>query len=79
MHLKELVKRGVAMKMVSYKMPSHIHKVKYKKAIDRLLETNISDDENDEIENKKKSKNYFEYHMGLDGKGFSHKNCEQDV
>ena len=59
--------RGVAIKILSYKMPSHIHKVKYKKAIDRLLETKISDDE---IEKEQSSKNYFEYHVGLDGKGF---------
>ena len=70
MHLKELVKRGVAMKMLSYKMPSHIHKVKYKKAIDRLLETNISDDENDEIENKKNPKTILNIIWGLMEKGF---------
>ena len=45
MHLKKIAMRGVALKILYYKAPSHIHKVKYKKAIDKLLETKISEDE----------------------------------
>ena len=43
-HLKQLISRGVVMKMLFYKKPSNIHKVKYKKAIDELYSANISDD-----------------------------------
>lgn len=34
LHLKKLAKRGVVMKILYYKTPSHVHKVKYKKAIE---------------------------------------------
>ena len=43
-HLKELIKRGVAMKILFYKVPSYIHRVKYKKAVEDLYKTVISDD-----------------------------------
>ena len=69
-HLKKIVMRGVAIKILSYKMPSHIHKVKYKKAIDRLLETKISDDE---IENNKIQKAILNIMWGLMEKGFNTK------
>ena len=35
-HLKELIKRGMAMKILFYKVPSYIHRVKYKKAVEDL-------------------------------------------
>jgi len=43
-HLKELIERGVAMKILFYKVPSYIHRVKYKKAVENLYKTVISDD-----------------------------------
>ena len=43
-HLKELIKRGVAMKILFFKIPSYIHRVKYKKAVEDLYKTVISDD-----------------------------------
>ena len=43
-HLKELIKRGMAMKILFYKVPSYIHRVKYKKAVEDLYKTVISDD-----------------------------------
>ena len=43
-HLKELIKRGVAMKILFYKVPSYIHRVKYKKVVEDLYKTVISDD-----------------------------------
>eukprot|EP00438_Fugacium_kawagutii_P004546 Skav222288 [mRNA] locus=scaffold807:301469:304798:- [translate_table: standard] len=46
-HLKELNKRGVAMKILFYKNPSYIHKVNYKKAIEKLYQAKISDDKNE--------------------------------
>ena len=33
-HLKELIKRGVAMKILFHKVPSYIHRVKSKKAVE---------------------------------------------
>ena len=33
-HLKEFIKRGAAMKILFYKVPSYIHRVKYKKAVE---------------------------------------------
>ena len=33
-HLKKLIKRAVAMKILFYKVPSYIHRVKYKKAVE---------------------------------------------
>ena len=44
LHLKELIKRGVAMKILYYKVPSQTHKVKYKKAIDELYKADMSND-----------------------------------
>ena len=52
-HLKQLISRGVVVKILFYKKPSHIHKVKYKKAIDDLYNANIS--ENKLEDNKKKT------------------------
>ena len=43
-HLKELIKRRVAMKILFYKVPSYIDRVKYKKAVEDLYKTVISDD-----------------------------------
>ena len=40
-HLKELIKRGVAMKILFYKVPSYIRRVKYKKAVENLYKTVI--------------------------------------
>jgi len=42
-HLKELIRRGVAMKILFDKIPSYIHRVKYKKAVEYLYKTAISD------------------------------------
>ena len=50
-HLKQLISRGVVVKILFYKKPSHIHKVKYKKAIDDLYNANISDNK---LEDNKK-------------------------
>ena len=36
-HLKELIKRGVAMKILFYKVPSYIHRVKYKKSVEKYI------------------------------------------
>ena len=69
-HLKKIAMRGVAMKILYYKVPSHIHKVKYKKAIDRLLETKISEDE---TENNKIQKTILNIIWGLMEKGFNKK------
>ena len=52
-HLKQLISRGVVVKILFYKKPSHIHKVKYKRAIDDLYRANISDDEIEDNEVKK--------------------------
>ena len=43
-HPKELIRRGVAMKILFYKMPSYIHRVKYKKTVEDLYKKVISDD-----------------------------------
>ena len=43
-HLKELIKRGVAMKKLFCNVPSYIHRVKYKKVVEHLYKTVISDD-----------------------------------
>ena len=42
-HLKELIRRGVAMKILFDKIPSYIHRVKYKKVVEYLYKTAISD------------------------------------
>ena len=41
--LKQLVSNGVVVKILYYKQPSHIHKVKYKKLVDELYNAKISD------------------------------------
>ena len=48
-----MISRGVVVKILFYKKPSHIHKVKYKKAIDDLYNANISDNKLED--NKKKT------------------------
>ena len=52
-HLKQLISRGVVVKILFYKKPSHIHKVKYKKAIDDLYRANMSDDREEDNKIKK--------------------------
>ena len=52
-HLKQLISRGVIVKILFYKKPSHIHKVKYKKAIDDLYRANMSDDREEDNKIKK--------------------------
>ena len=39
-----MIKRAVAMKMLFHKVPSYIHRVKYKNAVEHLYKTVISDD-----------------------------------
>ena len=41
--LKQLVSNGVVVKILYYKQPSRIHKVKYKKLVDELYNAKISD------------------------------------
>ena len=48
-----MISRGVVVKILFYKKPSHIHKVKYKKAIDDLYNANISDNKLEDNKNKK--------------------------
>ena len=52
-HLKQLISRGVVVKILFYKKPSHLHKVKYKKAIDDLYRANMSDDREEDNKIKK--------------------------
>ena len=52
-HLKQLISRGVVVKILFYKKPSHIHKVKYKRAIDDLYRANMSDDREEDNKIKK--------------------------
>ena len=52
-HLKQLISRGVVVKILYYKKPSHLHKVKYKKAIDDLYRANMSDDKEEDNKIKK--------------------------
>ena len=52
-HLKQLIGRGVVVKILFYKKPSHLHKVKYKKAIDDLYRANMSDDREEDNKIKK--------------------------
>ena len=58
------------MKIVFYKKPSHIHKVKYKKAIDELYKANMSDDKFEDIKIKKTLANVA---FGLLEKSFNRK------
>ena len=52
-HLKQLISRGVVVKILFYKKPSHLHKVKYKRAIDDLYRANMSDDKEEDNKIKK--------------------------
>ena len=52
-HLKQLISRGVVVKILFYKKPSHIHKIKYKRAIDDLYRANMSDDREEDNKIKK--------------------------
>ena len=52
-HLKQLISRGVVVKILFYKKPSHLHKVKYKRAIDDLYRANMSDDKVEDNKIKK--------------------------
>ena len=61
-HLKELIKRGVAMKIIAFKKPSFIHKVKFNKALEELYKSKISDDE---TENNKIHKTIANIAFGL--------------
>ena len=51
--LKQLISRGVVVKILFYKKPSHLHKVKYKRAIDDLYRANMSDDKEEDNKIKK--------------------------
>lgn len=42
-YLEEIINRGVAINILFLKAPSHIHKVKYKKANDELYKTDAND------------------------------------
>ena len=69
-HLKELIKRGVAMKILFYKVPSYIHRVKYKKAVEDLYKTVISDDK---FENQTILKTIANVAFGLLEKSYNRK------
>ena len=69
-HLKQLISRGVVVKILFYKKPSHIHKVKYKKAIDDLYRANMSDDREEDNKIKKTLANIA---FGLLEKSFNRK------
>ena len=69
-HLKELIKRGVAMKILFYKVPSYIHRVKYKKAVENLYKTVISDDK---FENQTILKTIANVAFGLLEKSYNRK------
>ena len=61
-HLKQLISKGVAVKILFYKKPSHIHKVKYKKTNEELYSANISEDK---LENNKIKKTLANIAFGL--------------
>lgn len=69
-HLKELIKRGVAMKILFYKVPSYIHRVKYKKVVDIFYKTVISDDK---FENQTVLKTIANVAFGLLEKSYNRK------
>ena len=69
-HLKQLISRGVIVKILFYKKPSHIHKVKYKKAIDDLYRANMSDDK---VEDNKIIKTLANIAFGMLEKSFNRK------
>ena len=58
------------MKILAYKIPSYIHKVKYKKAVEDLYKTVISDDK---FENPKVLKNIANIAFGLLEKSYNKK------
>ena len=69
-HLKELIKRGVAMKKLFCKVPSYIHRVKYKKVVDIFYKTVISDDK---FENQTVLKTIANVAFGLLEKSYKRK------
>ena len=69
-HLKALIQRGVAMKILFYKVPSYIHRVKYKKAVENLYKTVISDDK---FENQTILKTIANVGFGLLEKSYNRK------
>ena len=73
-YLKELVKRGVVMKILYYKTPSQVLKVKYKKAISELFKSNISPDEE---QNNKIKKTIANITFGLMEKSYNRKSVSR--
>ena len=73
-YLKELVKRGVVMKILYYKTPSQVLKVKYKKAIGELFKSNISADEE---QNNKIKKTIANITFGLMEKSYNRKSVSR--
>ena len=69
-HLKELIKRGVAMKKLFCNVPSYIHRVKYKKVVEHLYKTVISDDK---FENQTVLKTLANVAFGLLEKSYKRK------
>ena len=76
LHLKKLMKRGVNMKILYYKVPSCVHKVKYGKAIEELYKAKMSGDEeeNNKINKKKTIANVI---FGLLEKGYNKKSVSR--
>ena len=62
------------MKILFYKKPSHIHKVKYKKAIDELYSANISDDK---LEDNKIKKTLANIAFGLLERSYNRKSVSR--
>ena len=52
-HMKQLISRHVVVKILFHKKASHIHKAKYKKAIDDLYNANISDNKLETNKNRR--------------------------
>ena len=73
-HLKQLISRGVVVKILFYKKPSHLHKVKYKKAIDDLYRANMSDDREEDNKIKKTLANIA---FGMLEKSFNRKTASR--
>ena len=69
-HLKQLISRGVVVKILFYKKPSHLYKVKYKKAIDDLYRAEMS---NDKEEDNKIKKTLANIGFGLLEKSYNRK------
>ena len=69
-HLKQLISRRVVVKILFYKKPSHLHKVKYKKAIDDLYRAEMS---NDKEEDNKIKKTLANIGFGLLEKSYNRK------